>query len=209
MDEVAQVKHDRQKIYGNPRENHAGIAAAWAGLLQPWHEEIRRGEALPPHVVALLMVALKTNRMRRVFHDDNFTDLLAYLDFAREWQRTAPPPSGMSRAWRRIYLAHPYSAPTLADREMNVHNASTLAAKLMAKGHDVHSPITATHPVEQAEPGSVDYERWMRLDFGMIEAWADAIYVAGDSPGVRRELALAERLGLAVYRTLDDVPTVA
>lgn len=206
---VQAVKNERQKVYGDPRENHAGIAQSWAGILQPWHEEIRRGEPVPPHVVALLMVQLKANRMRRVYHGDNFTDLRAYLDFAEEWQREAPPPASVARTHHRIYLAHPYSAPTLAEREMNVHHANLLAAKLMAKGHDVHSPITATHPVDQAAPGAIDYERWMRLDFGIIDRWATAIFAAGDSPGVRREVALAKRLGLTVWTKLDEVPEAA
>ena len=209
MNEVAQVKHERQKVYGDPRENHAGIAQSWAGILQPWHEEIRRGEPVPPHVVALLMVQVKANRMRRVYHGDNYTDLRAYLDFAEEWQREAKPPASIARTYHRIYLAHPYSAPTLAEREFNCHTASLIAAKLMAKGHDVHSPLNATHPVEQAEPGAIDYERWMRLDFGLIERWATALYAAGDSPGVRREVALAKSLGLPVWTHLEEVPTVA
>ena len=95
MDEVAQVKHDRQKVYGDPRENHDGIAQSWAGLLQPWHEEIRLGRPLPAHVVALLMVQLKANRMRRVYHADNYTDLRAYLDFAEAWQKDAPLPASV------------------------------------------------------------------------------------------------------------------
>jgi hypothetical protein len=205
---VEAVKHERQKVYGDPLENHRGIAQAWAGILQPWHEEIRRGEPVPPHVVALLMAAMKMNRMRRVYHADNFTDLRAYLDFAQQWQEREKLPAAVARNHHRIYLAHPYSAATLADREMNVHHASLIAAKLMALGHDVHSPLNATHPVEQADPGAIDYERWMRLDFGLIERWATAIYVAGDSPGVRREVELARSLGLVVWTKLDEVPTV-
>jgi hypothetical protein len=206
MSEVEQVKHDRQTIYGDPRENHTGIAQAWAGILQPWHEEIRRGDALPPHVVALLMVLLKANRMRRVFHKDNYVDARAYMDFAQEWQQQSPPPSSMARTYHRIYLAHPYTAPTLAEREFNTHHAAEVAAALMAKGHDVHSPLNATHPVDQINPGAIDYERWMRLDLGIIERWATAIYAAGDSPGVRREVALAKRYGLPVWTRMEEVP---
>jgi hypothetical protein len=92
---VEAVKHERQKIYGPPKENHEGIAAAWAGLLQPWHVEIAQGKPLPPHVVALLMAAMKMNRMRRVYHADNFTDIAAYLSFVQEWQQDAPLPASV------------------------------------------------------------------------------------------------------------------
>jgi hypothetical protein len=95
MDEVAAVKHERQKIYGPPRENHEGIAAAWTALLQPWHIEIAQGKPLPPHVVALCMAAMKMNRMRRVYHADNFTDIAAYLSFVAEWQPSAPLPASV------------------------------------------------------------------------------------------------------------------
>jgi hypothetical protein len=92
MNEVEQVKHERQKIYGPPKENHEGIAQGWAPLLQPWWREIKMGRPVPPHVAALLMIVVKTNRCRRVPHPDNYVDIRAYLDFVEEWQKDAPLP---------------------------------------------------------------------------------------------------------------------
>ncbi len=85
--DLEQLKADRQKVYGPALQNHAGIAQMWACLLQPHAERIARMEPLPPHVVALMMVALKLNRMRIEFHKDNYDDLTNYLSFAEEWQR--------------------------------------------------------------------------------------------------------------------------
>lgn len=81
------LKRERQKVYGDPRENHDGIAKMWACLLQPHAEAIARQEPIPAATVALMMAALKINRCRRVFHQDNYDDARCYLDFAEEFQR--------------------------------------------------------------------------------------------------------------------------
>ena len=86
-DRIDEIKAERQKVYGDPRENHKGIAQMWACLLQPHAEAIAKMEPLPEHTVAMMMAALKLNRMRRVFHQDNYDDLTAYISFAREWQK--------------------------------------------------------------------------------------------------------------------------
>lgn len=83
----ATISFERRKVYGDPFDNHRGIAMAWAGLLQPHWESIRYLKPLEPHVVALLMAGLKLNRMRNVFHQDNYDDCRVYLGFAQGWQR--------------------------------------------------------------------------------------------------------------------------
>lgn len=85
--ELEAIKAERQKVYGDPAKNHDLIAAAWAGLLQPWWRRIAAGVPVPRHVVALLMAAVKINRMRLAFSKDNYDDLAVYAgDFAKEWQ---------------------------------------------------------------------------------------------------------------------------
>ena len=83
------IKKDRRKIYGEPLENHQGIAQMWAPLLQPHAEAIAAGRPIPAWPVALLMVALKLDRMRLVYHEDNYADIAVYLSFAREWQKSS------------------------------------------------------------------------------------------------------------------------
>jgi hypothetical protein len=96
-----QITAERQKVYGDPLTNHHGIAMAWAGLLQPWHDQIKRCVPVPPHVVALMLAGgMKVNRCRLVYHADNYDDAAVYLKFANEWQRafdagTLP----MQRVW--------------------------------------------------------------------------------------------------------------
>jgi hypothetical protein len=81
------IKTDRRKIYGEPLENHQGIAQMWAPLLQPHAEAIAAGRPIPAWAVALLMAALKLDRMRLIYHEDNYADIAVYLSFAKEWQK--------------------------------------------------------------------------------------------------------------------------
>jgi hypothetical protein len=93
-EDQARISYERRKVYGDPRDNHRGIAMAWAGLLQPHAERIARLEPIPEHVVALMMAALKLNRMRNVYHADNYDDASVYFGFAQAWQ--SAPRSGPS-----------------------------------------------------------------------------------------------------------------
>jgi hypothetical protein len=199
-----EIRRSRGAIYGDPRENHRGIAQGWAGLLQPWSEQIKRGDPLPEHVVALMMASLKLNRMRRVFHEDNYDDVSVYLAFAEQWQREYMPPD---HAYERIYVAGPYSADTEEGRIENLERAVLATALCMSRGHDAHCPHAATHDVHLAHP--LGYERWMRLDMGIIERWATALLYLAPSPGADRELALAQSLGLRIYRSISEVEDVA
>lgn len=88
VDEIEKdLRRDRGKVYGDPLENHKGIASIWTPLLQPHVAKIKAGEPLPPWTVALMMAALKIDRMRVRYCADNFHDCLIYLAFADEWQR--------------------------------------------------------------------------------------------------------------------------
>lgn len=110
----------------------------------------------------------------------------------------------------RIYIAGPYSHPYRAGVLSNINAAVHAAAVCMARGHDALCPHAASDPVDQhlrnTEHGHLDYERWMRLDFGLIRHWATAILYIGPSPGADRELALATELGLTVFRSIAEIP---
>ena len=83
----ARISLERRQVYGDPYQNHAGIAAAWAGVLQVWAPRIARGDALPPHVIAILMGQLKMNRCRLQHHQDNYDDASVYMTFASSFQQ--------------------------------------------------------------------------------------------------------------------------
>lgn len=194
--------------------------------------------SLPDWWTPLSMVAVKLNRIASgVYHKDNFDDLRVYLQFVEEMQRgtteaastgparptvatpvdddrgrpgNTPVDDGVVRP-ERVYVAGPYSGPSPGCVEANVMRAFEIAEALAAKGHDVHCPHTATHQIAklgQRIGRPLPYERWMRLDLGIIERWATALFLIAPSPGADRELELAKKLGLKIYTSIDQVPVV-
>lgn len=208
MADLDAIKRDRQAIYGDPRENHRGIAQMIASLLQPWWRRIKAMEPLPEHLIALIMSQVKQNRKRRVFHDDNYDDDAVYnLQFARAWQRTCEPSIYETEDWKprpkRVYVAGPYTAPTPEGIEANCQRAVNVSAEVMRRGHDAFCPHAATHPLAQIY--KADYERWMQFDFGIIFTWADCLLCYQSSPGADREVIYAKALGLPVFYSVDEL----
>ena len=83
----ADITTQRQLVYGPPDENHRGIAMHWAPLLHPHAARIGRMEPLPIYTVAHMLAAVKLNRMRLIYHEDNYADIRNYLAFAQDWQQ--------------------------------------------------------------------------------------------------------------------------
>lgn len=78
------IAAERGKVYGDPKRSHANIGLEWTGILQQYFD-IELPHAIPPHVVAEMMVALKVNRSLRVHHEDNYDDRAVYTSFAKGW----------------------------------------------------------------------------------------------------------------------------
>jgi hypothetical protein len=199
--DVEAIKRERQKVYGEPRENHRGIAMQWAPILPAHAEKIARMEPLPEWVVTLMMMLVKANRMRYVYKQDNFDDMAAYAGFTERWQQEA------STGVCRVYIASPYSAPTREIREQNTARAAEAATEVMRRGHDAFCPHTMSHPIEELDTEKqIGYEAYMRTDFGIIDRWATALLFLAPSPGADRELARATKLGLRIFHSIDEVP---
>lgn len=105
----------------------------------------------------------------------------------------------------RIYVAGPLTNPSVFGEFQNVKRASEVGVALMGKGHDVFVPHAATWPLELLGAHH-PHQRWLDMDFGIMKAWATALYLIGSSPGADAELELAESLGLPVFHSLDEVP---
>jgi len=96
----------------------------------------------------------------------------------------------------KIYLAIPYSG--LEEESFAV--ANKIAAKLMAEGHIVFSPISHTHPIALAGNLPKGWEYWKKFDETFID-WCDALYVVvmsmygydrlNASTGVNAEIQMA------------------
>lgn len=104
----------------------------------------------------------------------------------------------------RIYVAGPYSAPTISGIHENVLAANRIGKLLALKGHYVFVPHTMTYGWEEA----LSYEQVLDIDLSILRKWATAVYYLGSSPGADRELEEAHRLGLTVFRDLAEVPFI-
>lgn len=99
----------------------------------------------------------------------------------------------------KIYLAIPYTWNPQKSFEI----ANKVAAKLMAEGHVVFSPISHSHPVADYLPDALrtDSKWWMKQDLPFV-LWADQVHVVvigefgqqlvDDSKGVQEELTYAD-----------------
>lgn len=76
------VELGRQSQHGDHTAGHRRLGRAWAAILSDFMQEDLPD--LPPHVVELLLVALKVQRAARPFRrsEDDYVDGLNYLQFA-------------------------------------------------------------------------------------------------------------------------------
>ena len=116
----------------------------------------------------------------------------------------------------RFYVCGPITPRNCTPREAsrihanNVDAGIVVAIQLMEKGHMVFCPHLSyyihIHPscTEEVELGY-----WYAYDNTILRMWAEALYYMGPSPGAELELELAERLGLRIYKNMDDVPHIS
>jgi hypothetical protein len=108
----------------------------------------------------------------------------------------------------RIYVAGSYTADTPAAVLENVHAAIDAGLALIDRGHTPYIP-QLTHWVEQyaltAYGQGLPYEFYLAYDREWLRL-CDAVLLVAASPGADREVWLAERMGLPVYRGLAEVP---
>jgi hypothetical protein len=198
------MRDSRGSIYGEALDNHLGIAQVWASILKPHWREIRQGIPLPVWVIPLLMMGLKYNRMRLTYHEDNFTDDIVYMSMVKKWQKEWSEQQKRLVKIERIYVSGPYSAPTKEGVIKNIETAAKAAVECFKRGHLAYVPHICTAPMD----GLMDYEDFMRVDLDVIMYWPSAILYLAQSPGADRELALAQRIGLKIYRSVDEIPNL-
>jgi hypothetical protein len=106
----------------------------------------------------------------------------------------------------RIYIAGPYSADSLADREANVDAAIGAAIELFRLGHFPYVPHL-THFVDlraHALGANLDWDDYLRWDEAWLEV-CDALVYLSPSPGADRELEFARSLGKTVYLSVNQI----
>ncbi len=101
-----------------------------------------------------------------------------------------------------IYLAAPYSSPEPTVRRARFKVVNETAARLMAAGEPVFSPVTHGHCLMEAA-GGFDQALWNRYDSRAIFPVCKRLVVLKldgweESVGVRAEIAIASEMGLAI-----------
>ena len=105
------------------------------------------------------------------------------------------------------YLAHPYTADSEHQIELNVKSANIIAAKLICAGLFVYSPISMTHWIhkEAVKMGLIDnseWQLWMKFDFFLIENHCIGLILSpgwGNSPGCKEEYGRFKELQKPIY----------
>ena len=106
-----------------------------------------------------------------------------------------------------IYIAGPLSAETDDERMDNVAQACAAGKALLDLGHAPVIPhLNLLYALWHAENHGAepDYETFMAWDAAILLRCEGLLYL-GPSPGADRELALAEQMGLPVFRSLEEI----
>lgn len=96
----------------------------------------------------------------------------------------------------KVYVAGPYTKP---DPCINTHNAIKVANALMDAGLSPFLPHLS-HFWHTVTPKP--YQEWLDLDFEWITVCQVLYRMPGESSGADKEVALAESLGIPVFRSL-------
>jgi hypothetical protein len=101
-----------------------------------------------------------------------------------------------------IYLASPYSHPDKIIEQARFEIVCQVAAKMMAEGKYVLSPIAHTHPIALAGKLPGNWEYWEGYDRTLIKCCQKLIVVRisgwRESKGVQAEIKIAQELGIPV-----------
>jgi hypothetical protein len=100
---------------------------------------------------------------------------------------------------KRIYIASPYSRGDVA---ANVKRQIDVADILIASGYAPFVPLLS-HFQHMIHPRPE--EDWKRLDMEWLRGCSAVLRLYGHSPGADAEVIEAERLGIPVYYSLDEL----
>ena len=103
----------------------------------------------------------------------------------------------------RVYVAGPYTKP---DPVANVDRAVDLAAELIDEGFIVYVPHLS-HYIESRYPRH--YEVWMEQCLSWVRECNFVLRIPGESPGADREVALANRLGIKVVHSKEELKALS
>ena len=101
-----------------------------------------------------------------------------------------------------IYLACPYSHANKKVEAVRANEASRAAAAFIRKGEAVFSPVSHGHAIHIAADVGGSFEAWKEVDLKILSVCSRVVVLMlggwDDSRGVRREIAVAQELGIQV-----------
>lgn len=101
----------------------------------------------------------------------------------------------------KVYIAGPYAG----DVEKNVKAACVAADAVSRLGHFPFVPhLTMYWHMPPLRP----HEFWLEQDMIWLRLCDAVLRIGGDSPGADGEVAEAERLGIPVYYSIDDLEKI-
>jgi len=103
---------------------------------------------------------------------------------------------------KRVYVAGPISK---GDIWANVRRGVEVGLQLLDFGFAVFIPQLSMYAEPDALAGSKRYEEWLDNDFSWIEVSDCVLRIPGESAGADREVAHAEKLGIPVFYSLEDL----
>ncbi len=109
----------------------------------------------------------------------------------------------------RIYIAGPYTADTIGQRNRNIETARYHCALLIKAGHYPFCPHTMSAKFDDDYP-EIGYEQYMKMYLHWMR-FCDSLYPLDGwqkSSGTKREITLAEKLSLDIYYDPTEVPQV-
>lgn len=111
-----------------------------------------------------------------------------------------------------IYLAVPYSHPDPSVVANRFNEVNRFAAKLIAEGHHVISPISMCHPIAMQGNLPGDWEYWQNYAQNCLSV-CRALYVLmldgwRESVGVQTEIKMAMDMGMAIVYFPADILSV-
>ena len=166
-----------------------------------------RGEAVAvePHEACRFMLLVDDAKGKRIKQLEKMLENLPEQLWANLGANLGANPENLSPAV--VYVSGPYSAPDAEGLLENIKAALAFGQKVRALGFLPLVPHVAILPVGDTE---AEYEQALAECFELL-ARSDALVLMPtweQSPGARRERAFAERYGVPVFESLEQLQEV-
>lgn len=100
---------------------------------------------------------------------------------------------------KKVYIAGPMSR---GNRLANLNKGLTACRILLEAGYAPFCPMLSFFMAAFVD---LDHQQWMRADLPWVRSADAVLRLDGESVGADQETALAEELGIPVFRSMDDL----